>query len=81
MKRYVWNLLIALDQLINTVFGGDPDETVSSRFGKWARGGKLHSNPNKLLLYAVANWIVEKFETDHFKRSIEEDEGQGRTIE
>jgi hypothetical protein len=34
MVRYFWNLLIAVDQLFNTVFGGDPDETLSSRMGK-----------------------------------------------
>ena len=32
--RYVFNNLIALDQTWNTRFGGDPDETISSRLGK-----------------------------------------------
>jgi hypothetical protein len=34
VKRYVRNLLISLDQLANTILGGDPDETMSSRMGK-----------------------------------------------
>lgn len=32
--KYIWNLLIAIDQLFNTILGGDPDETMSSRMGK-----------------------------------------------
>ena len=31
MKLYIYNLLIALDQLINTIFGGAPDQCFSSR--------------------------------------------------
>lgn len=31
IKRYVINLLISFDQLVNVVFLGQPDETISSR--------------------------------------------------
>lgn len=31
MKDYALNILISLDQLLNTVTGGDPDQTVSLR--------------------------------------------------
>ncbi len=31
--------LIAVDQLINTLLGGWPDETLSSRCYRWARDG------------------------------------------
>lgn len=31
LKQWLYNLLIAIDQLINTVFLGHPDETLSSR--------------------------------------------------
>ena len=80
MKRYFWNILIAIDQFVNTIFGGDPDETISSRMGKWARDGKNNSGLKKPI-YIVANFIVEKFEKDHFKQSIEEDEGKDETID
>lgn len=43
MKRYIWNLLISIDQLVNTITGGDPDETISSRCGKKARQGHKFS--------------------------------------
>lgn len=31
LKPYVWNILIGFDQLVNTLLGGAPDETLSSR--------------------------------------------------
>lgn len=80
MSKYIWNVLIAIDQLINTLFGGDPDETLSSRMGKWVRTGK-HKKGIRKKVYKIANCIVELFEKDHFKKSIEEDEGHRRIIE
>ena len=32
--------LIAVDQLLNTLLGGWPDETLSSRCYRWARDGE-----------------------------------------
>jgi hypothetical protein len=43
MKRYIWNLLISIDQLFNVLLGGDPDETMSSRMGKRVRKGDTFS--------------------------------------
>lgn len=34
MKQYLLNLLIALDQLVNTLLGGCPDATISARVYK-----------------------------------------------
>ena len=34
MRKYLYNILIGVDQLVNAIFGGDPDETLSSRLGK-----------------------------------------------
>jgi hypothetical protein len=31
LKRYIFNILISFDQFINTIFGGDPDMTISAR--------------------------------------------------
>lgn len=79
MKKYFWNLLISFDQLVNTIFGGDPDETISSRMGKWARN-KDNRHGLRKLVWVVANFVVERFEKDHFAKSIEEDEGKDTTI-
>ena len=41
MKRYFLNILIAIDQLVNAVFFGYPDETLSARcWRSYADGGQ-----------------------------------------
>lgn len=68
MKRYIWNLLISLDQLANAILAGDPDETISSRMGKRARqGDKLGITVCKVLNF---------FDEGHCERVIELDEGK-----
>lgn len=37
---YFRNILISIDQLINTIFGGSPDETISSRVGRRRDGNE-----------------------------------------
>jgi len=39
--RYLWNILLWVDQGINTFLGGDPRETLSSRFGKKRQESKV----------------------------------------
>lgn len=64
-KRYLFNLLIALDQFINTVFGGDPDETISSRLGKHHANSVIGKMVNAMFFW----------QKDHIQESIESDEG------
>ena len=59
--RYFWNIFISIDQFINTLFGGDPDETISSRLGKWERANK-NSQGLKKWIYNSTNTIVELIE-------------------
>jgi len=68
MKRYVWNLLISIDQFFNTLLGGDPDETMSSRMGKHLA---KHDCPFCKLMCKFLNL----FEKDHCVKSIEKDRG------
>lgn len=79
-SQYCWNILVSIDQLVNTLCGGDPDETISSRLGKWALRGKNKTGPRQCI-YQFVNCIVELFEKDHFKKSIEEDEGSKHIID
>ena len=65
VKRYTWNVLVSLDQLVNTVFGGDPDETMSSRIAKYQHIG-------------FCRWLgrlLEAIDPGHLKDSLEQDEG------
>lgn len=69
MKQYAWNLLISLDQLCNTILGGYPDETMSSRMGKHLA---KHDCPFCNLLCKCLNL----FQKDHCVKAIERDEGE-----
>lgn len=66
MKKYFWNILISIDQFFNTVFGGDPDETISSRAGKKRSISKGAD--------ALCN-VLDKIDDNHCAESIEADEG------
>lgn len=70
MKRYFWNILIGIDQFVNCIFAGYPDETLSSRMGKRVRDNKA----KKLEIFLCK--MLGKIEYDHCNESIEEDEGR-----
>lgn len=72
MKRYLWNLLLLLDQALNTLTGGDPRERVSSRAGKAMRKGRRWA----CILCGFLNW----FERDHCIKSIQPEAGGEATI-
>ena len=40
IKKYLLNILLAIDFLGNALTGGDPEETISSRMGKKRAKGK-----------------------------------------
>lgn len=65
IKQYIWNVLIALDQLGNALTGGDPDETISSRAAK-----RRDHWPWKPL-----GWVLEKLDPGHLDDALECDEG------
>lgn len=62
--NYLYNLHVALSQLVNVILGGDPDESLSGRVGKSvAAGGWAASAP-------WPQWLLR-----HWLASIETDEG------
>jgi hypothetical protein len=66
VKRYIWNLLVSIDQLGNTILAGNPDETISSRMAKRARKGDR--------LGITACKILNFFDEGHCEKTIELDE-------
>lgn len=66
-KKWFLNNLIAIDQRINALFGGDPDETISSRAAKAAERNKRWG--------CVLCKFLHKLDPDHCKKSVERDEG------
>lgn len=68
VSLYFWNFLVAIDQLFNTILGGDPDETLSSRMGKNVREGRCK-------LCKIVCYILNKIDSNHCDKSIEAEEG------
>lgn len=60
-----WRLAVAHDQLANTAFGGNEDETISSRAGKAARDGRRWG--------CVLCKLLDRLDPGHCERSIEQD--------
>lgn len=63
-----WRLAVAHDQLANAAFGGDPDETISSRAGKAARNGRRWG--------CILCRLLDAFDRNHCEKSIELDRGR-----
>lgn len=89
MKKITWNILIAIDQLGNTILPllpyplswpgvGYPDETISSTLGKLKskHGGKI---PWRWPAARIIDWALEKIDPNHSFDAIEADEGENDT--
>lgn len=63
-----WKLAVAHDQLANTAFGGDEDETISSRAAKAALRGERWG--------CVLCKLLDRLDPGHCERNIEHDEGK-----
>jgi hypothetical protein len=70
MKRYFLNALIGLDQFINTLFGGDPDMTLSGRMGRSVAAGRCK------FCKAVC-WLLGKIDKDHCARANKNEADEG----
>ena len=59
---YTFRMLISLDQTVNTLFDGDPDDTISARLGRSeANGDWFASN--------IACPFLDLFDDDHCAKS------------
>lgn len=67
LYQYSKNLLLGYDQWLNTLLGGYPDETISSRAYK----GKLRGSKTWGLLANILDWI----DPGHTEEAVEWDEG------
>lgn len=78
--KWMLNVLISVDQLGNVIFGGDPDETISSRLGKLKvrHGGAI---PWHRPVAKVIDWGLEKIDLNHSIDAIEYDEGKDAILD
>lgn len=63
MKKYLKNVLIGIDQLVNTLANGAPDETISSRSWRTRR-----KHPWRRVLIDAIFFPIER---NHCKKSWE----------
>lgn len=68
MWKYFHNLLVSIDQTVNTLFGGDPDETISSRSAKAQLEGKRWG--------CIMCKFLDFLDPGHCANNIEYDEGK-----
>lgn len=78
-RAYGFNLFVLVTTAINTLTGGDPGETLSSRLGK----GKLSGKPVHTLLSRVVDLAFEMLfnQRNHCVQSIQPDEGKNAISE
>lgn len=71
LKQYLFNLWVAVDQLVNTILGGDPDMTVSGRAGRAVAEGRCVACKGLC-------WLLNFVQKDHCERAnrAEKDEGK-----
>ena len=68
--RWLRNVFVALDRLVNAIFLGDGDETISSRIAKKDSRGKCR----------LCHWIcklLDRIDPRHCPDSIDWTEGRG----
>lgn len=70
VKRYLWNNVIAVDQLMNTFLIGHPDETFSARC--WRREQESHKRRWVLLRKIIDSIFF--FQPEHCRLSYESEQ-------
>jgi hypothetical protein len=65
---YFRRLFVAADQFVNVLFGGDEDETVSSRVAKDRDRGRI--------VGCVLCRFLDLFDPNHCDKALERDEGK-----
>ena len=72
--KYIRNILISIDQLANTLLGGDPDMTISARLGRNYDGSWM-----KIFVDWLFKWQGHDSHCDNADK-WEQDEGKDAII-
>ena len=71
-EEYLRRVLVGIDQLMNVVTNGDPDETISSRAARAALNGKKWG--------VELSKLLDCFQYDHGAQAIEGDETRAEKV-
>jgi hypothetical protein len=77
LKRYFWYLLVAVDQLLNVLVGGFPDETFSARTWRKAEAGQWFWQALRRLIDGFFRLIFKQ--DDHCQKSYENEAVRGHS--
>jgi hypothetical protein len=80
LGAWVWQILIAFDQLINAIFGGMADETLSSRVYRAEKKDRLYGVIFRPLIdwiffwdkYHCMNSYISEVKRRHFPKEFQE---------
>ena len=72
-QGYVHRVLVAFDQLLNVIFLGHPDETISSRCYRYAKRGNR-------LAKAIC-WVLDLIQPRHGQLARQADLGRAEVVE
>jgi hypothetical protein len=72
LKKYCFNILLSIDQFLNVLLGGDPDETISSRAAKLE-----YKEKSARVFCKILSFFLGK---DHCQKSLEPDEGKDNIL-
>lgn len=75
MKQYLLNVVIAVDQTLNALRGGSPDETLSAAAWRTEQKGRWLGRVFRPLI----DLLFAMFEEDHCRKSFES-ERNGRHL-
>lgn len=67
MKQYLLNVAIAIDQVLNVLRGGSPDETLSAAAWRTEQKGRLLGRVFRPLI----DLMFSPFEKNHCQKSFE----------
>lgn len=67
MKQYILFVLIAIDQMVNALRGGYPDETLSSAAWRGEQDGKILGS----FFRPIIDWMFSGLESNHCCASYE----------
>lgn len=70
LGAYLWNILVALDQLLNALLGGDPDMTISGRAGRAIEEGRC-------ALCRALCWLLDYVDANHCARAAAKERDEG----
>lgn len=80
MMKYLYNLGLSLDQLLNAILLGDPDESVSGRCGRAMKSGKPKFWVPGLTAFIDAMAFIVAREMNHCSNAIEPEEMHQREL-